>query len=75
MIAVCTVAALVAGVAWRATRSSRLPSTQSGDSELAELGRRIVGEDRPALAVPCVTPTQLRTASIGAHATDRFEID
>ena len=73
VIAICVVVSLVAGLAWRPA-PSRLPSTQSGDSELAELGRRIVGDDRPALAVACITRTQIRTAAMGAQPTDRFEI-
>ena len=73
MLAVCVVLALVAGLAWRPAPTS-LPSSAQGDAALADLGRRIVGEDRPALAVACVTPTAVRTATIGATATDRFEI-
>ena len=34
----------------------------------------MVGEDRPALGVACVTPSAIRTAVMGAAATDRFEI-
>ena len=34
----------------------------------------MVGDDRPALAVACVTPSTIRTAVMGAAASDRFEI-
>jgi len=73
VVAICAAVSLVAGVAWRPAPTP-LPATHSGDAGLAELGRRIVGEERPALAVACVTPTQIRTASMGAARTDRFEI-
>ena len=34
----------------------------------------MIGDERPALAVACVTPSSIRTAVTGAAATDRFEI-
>ena len=37
-------------------------------------GSEVIGDDRPALAVACVTPSSIRTAVTGAAATDRFEI-
>jgi len=73
VLALCVAASLVAGTAWRPAPTS-LPSTQSGDAELADLGRRIMGEDRPAPAVACVTSTEIRIAMMGAEHTDRFEI-
>ncbi|HEU5486847.1 MAG TPA: serine hydrolase domain-containing protein [Microlunatus sp.] len=73
LLIICVGLALVAGVAWRPAPTA-LPRSQAGDPELAELGRGIVGEDRPALAVACVTPTATRTASMGARPSDRFEI-
>lgn len=69
---VCVGLAVLAGIAWRPAPTA-LPPTHSGDAELADLGRRIVGEDRPALAIACVTPTAVRTAAVGANLTDRFE--
>jgi CubicO group peptidase (beta-lactamase class C family) len=73
VIAICVAVSLVAGLAWRPAPTP-LPATQSGDAGLADLGRRIVGEDRPALTVACVTPTAIRTTAMGAEHTDRFEI-
>lgn len=73
VVALCSIAALVAGLAWRPA-PSRLPQSATGDAELADLARTIVGEDRPALAVACVTPEVIRTASMGARPSDRFEI-
>lgn len=73
VIVLCVAGSLVAGLAWRPAPTP-LPSTHSGDAELADLGRRIVGVDRPALAVACVTPTQIRVSSMGAEPTDRYEI-
>lgn len=73
VIGVCVALALVAGVAWRPA-PTRLPAATVGDTALGRLGRELVGADRPALAVACVTPTRIRTAVMGAQAGDRFEI-
>ena len=73
VVAGCAVLALVLGVAWLPA-PTRLPAATVGDASLGQLGREVVGEDRPALAVACVTPTGGRTAVMGAAATDRFEI-
>lgn len=72
VVMICAVFALVAGVAWRPAPTP-LPPEATGDQELAQLGRAIMGEDRPALAVACVTPEVARTAVMGAEPTDRFE--
>lgn len=71
--AACVLVSLVVGLAFRPA-PSRLPDATAGDAALGQLGREIVGGDRPALAVACVTPTGIRTAAMGAAATDRFEI-
>jgi len=69
----CAVLALVVGVAFRPAPTP-LPTATTGDVALGRLGREVLGDDRPALAVACVTPTGIRTAVMGAEATDRFEI-
>ncbi|MBA8794160.1 CubicO group peptidase (beta-lactamase class C family) [Friedmanniella endophytica] len=58
--------------AWPAP--GRLPDRQTGDAELAGTARRVIGADRPALAVAWVTRDRTRTTVIGADADDRFEI-
>ena len=73
VVAVCAALALLAGVAWRPA-PARLPAETAGDAALGQLGRELIGDDRPALAVACVTPAGTRTAVMGAQATDRFEI-
>ncbi len=73
LVAVCAALALTAGLVWRPA-PDRLPADTVGDAALGQLGRELVGEDRPALAVACVTPTTLRTAVMGTGVTDRFEI-
>lgn len=73
VIGLCAALALVAGLAWRPA-PTRLPAETVGDSALGQLGRELVGDDRPALAVACVTPTSIRTAVMGAQPTDRLEI-
>lgn len=73
VVAVCAALALVAGTAWRPA-PARLPAETVGDAALGQLGRELLGEDRPALAVACVSPTGIRTAVMGARAGDRFEI-
>jgi CubicO group peptidase (beta-lactamase class C family) len=72
VVALCAVLGLTAGLVWRPA-PTRLPATASGDAELADLARELVGEDRPALAVACVTPEATRVAVSGAESTDRFE--
>lgn len=72
-VVLCAGLALLAGIAWRPA-PSRLPMSATGDKQLADLGRGLMGEDRPALAIACVTPTAIRTASMGAAPSDRFEI-
>ena len=69
----CAVLALALGVAWRPA-PARLPDATAGDASLGQLGREVVGEDRPAIAIACVTLTGRRTAVMGAAATDRFDI-
>lgn len=73
VVAASAVLALVLGVVWRPA-PAQLPDATAGDASLGQLGREVVGEDRPALAIACVTPTARRTAVMGAAATDRFEI-
>jgi CubicO group peptidase (beta-lactamase class C family) len=73
VIAVCAALALAIGLVWRPV-PARLPAETVGDAALGQLGRELVGEDRPALAVACVTPTSIRTAVMGAGESDRFEI-
>ncbi|HEY5785354.1 MAG TPA: serine hydrolase [Microlunatus sp.] len=73
VVAACAVLALVLGVVWRPA-PARLPATITGDASLGQLGREVVGDDRPALAAACVSPGSIRTAVMGAGATDRFEI-
>ncbi|HEY5980092.1 MAG TPA: serine hydrolase, partial [Microlunatus sp.] len=73
VVAACAVLALVLGVAWRPA-PARLPATITGDASLGQLGREVIGDDRPALAVACVSPASVRTAVMGAGASDRFEI-
>ena len=73
VVAACAAVALVLAVAWRPA-PARLPATINGDASLGQLGRQVIGDDRPALAVACVTPSSIRTAVMGAAATDRFEI-
>jgi len=73
VVAACAALALVLAVAWRPA-PSRLPATITGDASLGQVGRQVIGDDRPALAVACVTPSRIRTAMLGAAATDRFEI-
>ena len=73
VVAGCAVLALLLGVAWRPA-PARLPATITGDASLGQLGRKVIGDDRPALAVACVSPGSIRTAVMGAGATDRFEI-
>ncbi len=72
-MAACAALALVLAVAWRPA-PTRLPAATTGDASLGQLGRQVIGDDRPALAVACVTPAGIRTAVMGAAATDRFEI-
>ncbi|MDN5805393.1 MAG: beta-lactamase family protein, partial [Microlunatus sp.] len=73
VVSVCAAVALLAGLAWRPA-PAQLPPTAIGDSELADLGRAVMGEDRPALAVACVSATATRTAVMGAEPGTRFEI-
>lgn len=73
VVAACVLLAVVAGVAWRPAPSG-LPADAAGDQELAALGRQLMDENRPALALACVTADQTRTASLGADPADRFEI-
>ena len=73
VVAACVIVGLAVGIACRPA-PSRLPDATSGDVDLGRLGREVIGDDRPALAVACVTPTGIRTAVMGATATDRFEI-
>jgi CubicO group peptidase (beta-lactamase class C family) len=78
LVTACTVAALVVGMLTRPA-AGPLPATATGDQQLAAATRSIVGEDRPALAVACVSlktgvGTTTRTAVIGAEPDARFEI-
>lgn len=73
VVAACAGLALVLGVLWRPAPAS-LPAAIAGDASLGQLGREVIGDDRPALAVACVSPGSIRTAVMGAQATDRFEI-
>ncbi len=73
IVTACVLGALVVGLAFRPA-PTQLPEATTGDAALGRLGRDLIGEDRPHLAVACVTPTTIRTAVMGAGATDRFEI-
>lgn len=73
VVAVCVVLGLAAGLVWRPAPTP-LPSAAHGDRALADLARRVVGRDRPALAVACVASTTVRTAAIGAAPGDRLEV-
>lgn len=73
IVAACVLVGLVVGIVVRPAPSS-LPDATTGDLALGRLGRELIGDDRPALAVACVTPSGIRTAVMGASATDRFEI-
>jgi CubicO group peptidase (beta-lactamase class C family) len=73
MVAACAVVALVVGIAWRPA-PTQLPAATVGDESLGQLGREVLGDDRPALAIACVSSSTIETAVMGADATDRFEI-
>ena len=73
MLVVCIVLATVAGVS-TLPRPSRLPENIAGDAALGATARALLGQERPALAVACVTTVHSRTAVIGARPEDRFEI-
>ena len=73
VVAACAVVALVLAVVWRPA-PTRLPAATIGDASLGQLGRQVIGDDRPGLAVACVTPGSIRTVVMGAGPTDRFEI-
>ena len=71
-VAACSVLALVLAVGWRPP--TQLPAATVGDESLGQLGREALGDDRPALAIACVSSSTIETAVMGADATDRFEI-
>ena len=74
LVAVCAALALIAGLVWRPA-AHRLPAdTLSATPRSVSWVASWSAEDRPALAVACVTPTTIRTAVMGAGQTDRFEI-
>jgi CubicO group peptidase (beta-lactamase class C family) len=78
LVTVCTVAALVVGVLTRPV-AGPLPAAASGDQQLAAAARSVAGENRPALAVACVSTrpglgTITQTAVIGTEPDARFEI-
>lgn len=78
LVTACTVAALVVGMLTRPA-AGPLPAAATGDQQLAAAARSVVGEDRPAFAVACVSTktgsgTTARTAVIGTEPDARFEI-
>ncbi len=73
LVVACTVAAMIVGLLTRPS-AGPLPAFESGDLQLATTARAVVGNDRPALAVACVTPSATRTAVIGTEPDSRFEI-